>query len=302
MVPNKNDFHHLRKEIDQTDGQIISLLCKRAELAHSIGKYKKKTKAPVYRPDREREVYAKLGSSLKKNPKSLLSQQALESIYREIMSASIALEGAPAVAYLGPEASFSHAAFQNCFGSSGLSSPQNTIPDVFRAAQASQGADYGIVPIENSTEGSIGVTLDYLLRFDLSIYAEHYITVRHHLLFYKKTKIEKLQRIYSQGIAQEQCREWIYKYLNTKKLEFVDMPSTAAAAKKAAESKDGAAIASYLAAKYYGLEIIAENIQDNPITPRVSCFLAKSNVKLRKTIKLPSPFPYQISPAVWRKF
>ena len=260
----KDDFNHLREEIDKTDSKILALLCERAQLAHSIGQHKKKNKSPVYRPDREREVYRNIKQFLKENPASPMSSAALERIYREVMSASIAIEGGPLVAYLGPEASFSHAAMQSCFGSKGRSAPQKSISDVFRIVEAGQEADYGMVPIENTTEGAIGITLDNLLRSELKIYSEHYIPVHHHLLFHKKIKREKIRRVYSQRIAQEQCREWIHSRLNTTELEFVEMPSTAAAAQKAARAKDGAAIASQLAAQHYALEVIAENIQDSP--------------------------------------
>ena len=267
---HKDDFNHLREEIDKADSQIVALLCKRADLAHKIGEHKKKNKSPVYRPDRERKVYRNIKQFLKENPKTPLAYATLERIYREIMSASIAIEGGPSVAYLGPEASFSHAALQACFGfdgkekGGGRACPQRSIPDVFQVVEAGQGIDYGVVPVENTTEGSIGITLDNLLRSELKIYAEYYIPVHHHLLFHKKTKKENIRRIYSQRIAQEQCREWLYKHLNTAELEFVEMPSTAAAAQKAAAAKNGAAIASRLAAQCYGLEIIAENIQDSP--------------------------------------
>ena len=257
-------LRHLREQIDKTDRRILELICRRADLAQQIGNQKQKEKSSIYRPDREREVYRNLKFFLEGHPKTKLSVKSLERIYCEIMSASIALEGGPVTAYLGPQASFSHTALMDCFGSQAQSIPQESIPDIFRVVQAGKEARYGLVPVDNSIEGSIGITLDSLINFDLHIYAEHYISVFHCLLCHKKIKPNAVRRLYTFGIAQEQCREWVHSNLNTKDIEFINMPSTAAAAKAAAEKKDGAAIASKLAAQTYGLEIIAKNIQDNP--------------------------------------
>ena len=261
---SKNDLRSLRNVIDETDCKIVSLLCKRAKLVCEIGNQKEKTKENIYHPDREKEVYKKLKKILASHAEAPFNFSSLESIYREIISTSLLLEGGLSIAYLGPEASFSHVAMQACFGSQINSISCKSIPDVFRSVILMDDRGHGIVPIDNSTEGQINITLECLLQFDLKIYAEYYLPISHHLLFHKETKLESIKRLYSFRIAQEQCREWLAHSMPMSKLEIIEMPSTAAAAKRAADKKDGAAIASKLAAQYYGLKSIANNIQDSP--------------------------------------
>ena len=262
---NSEQLHGLRDKIDAADSEIVSLICKRAELAHQIGMLKKQQQeSAIYRPDREREVFQKLSQALKKNGATQLSFHALQRIYREIIATSIDIEGGAKIAYLGPPASFSHVALQSHFGNAAQAYPQKSIADVFRSVELNQGADYGVVPIDNINEGSIGATLDNLLRSELKIYAEFYIGVQHYLLFHKKTKLGSIQRLYSIPIGMEQCREWLQAHLNLHEIELIETSSTAAAAEQAAKNKNGAAIASRLAAETYNLQIIADNIQDNP--------------------------------------
>ncbi len=253
----------MREHIDRIDLQVLELLSERALLANKIGHMKRKRKEAVYRPDREKEVYANLKAYLaKREPQSpQLSLASLQRIYREIMSSAISLEGRPVVAYLGPAASFSHVALQERFGDALHARAQSSIADVFRIVEDGQ-ADYGLVPIDNSTQGSIPISLDKLLESSLKIYAEHYLLVKHHLLFYKKSRLSAVRRVYSMPAAQEQCREWLDKHLLLKKVEFIEVASTALAASLASKNKDGAAIASELAAQSYGLELIARNIHD----------------------------------------
>ena len=262
MPESPEDLSHLRKQIDATDQEIIRLLCQRFSLAKEIGSKKELEGSPVYRPDREREIYRNLAEFLSERQDVGIPLRVLENIYREIMSASISMEKELIVAYLGPAASFSHVALQSRFGNTVQSCPEDSIGQVFRTVAMERKANYGIVPVDNTTEGSIGITLDHLAHSDLKIYAEHYIPVRHFLLFHKQKDPRKVRCLYSIGIAYQQCREWVQRHLDHD-IEYVEMPSTAAAAKQAAQRKDGAAIASQLAAQTYDLEIIASNIQDN---------------------------------------
>lgn len=262
--PEAQELKVLRNQIDEVDSRIVSLICQRAEAARQIGLVKRKQNGPVYRPDREREVYGKLNETLDKYKDSQLSPATLQRIYREIIAASIEIEGGPSIAYLGPPTSFSHVALQSCFGSAARGVPQKSIGDVFRNVELNQGSDYGVVPIDNINEGSISVSLDNLLRTDLKIYAEFYIGVQHYLLFHEKVKLKDIKRLYTIPIAMEQCREWLQANLNLHDIGVIETSSTAAAAEQAAKGKDGVAIASSLAAETYHLKIIAENIQDNP--------------------------------------
>ncbi len=261
---SSKNLRELRKEIDVVDQQLLQAISKRAHLAKEIGIHKQKESSSVYRPDREKEVYNNLHFFLQSHPESQLTLSSLKDIYREIMSSSIALEGNLTIAYLGPMASFSHTALMEKFGSRVQGIAQESITDIFRVVQANKEARYGLVPIDNSIEGSIGITLDSLLEFDLDIYAEYYLSVSHQLLHHQEIKTNDIRRLYTFHIAQEQCRDWVRSNLTNKDIELVLASSTAAAAKMAAEKKDGAAIASKLAAQRYGLKIIAKDIQDNP--------------------------------------
>lgn len=249
-----DELAELRKQIDELDIVIIEKIQERAVIASKIGELKKKKGEPIFRPDREREVYEKI----KKLNKGPLPDTALTSIYREIMSGSIAIEKGLEIAYLGPEGSFSHQAVLERFGSSVSSSQFSSIPEVFRAVEVGR-CDYGVVPIENSSEGLVNSTLDLLLVSDLMIYSESYVKISLCLLGFEKD-ISKIKKLYGIRIANSQCKNWIAA--NMPNVEIIETSSTAKAAKIVSELKEGAAIASKMASEIYGLEIIRENIQD----------------------------------------
>lgn len=265
--PDLADLSGFRREIDDTDREIVRLILRRAELAKSIGEAKRKQGGPVYRPDREKEVYqnvARIASDLYgANPP--FPVRILEHVYREIMSGSIAVEGGPRVAYLGPESSFSHLATRFRFGASVAAVPVDTIPAVFRAVEAGREVSFGVVPIENTIEGPVGITLDSFLTSELKVYAEHYIRVELNLLApVRLANVDPLEyrKVYTIKIAREQCRQWLESNLNMRNVEIVETPSTAAAAKLVAEREDGVAIASELSAETYDLQIVRRSIQD----------------------------------------
>ena len=253
---NNEDLSNLRKNIDTLDKEIVSKIQERAKIASKIGEIKKLNGDPIYRPDREKEVYEKL-KSMNTGP---LPDTALTSIYREIMSATIAFEKGLNIAYLGPEGSFSHQAVRARFGMSIQSQQFSSIPEVFRSVETGK-CDYGVVPIENSSEGLVNSTLDMLLTSDLQIYSEIYIKISLCLLGFD-TDITKINTLYGIKIANSQCKNWLAS--NLPNCEIIETSSTAKAAQIVAQKKEGVAIASKIAADIYNLNIIRENIEDLP--------------------------------------
>ena len=169
---NPEELSNLRKQIDSLDLEIVTKIQERAKIASIIGEIKKAKGEPIYRPDREKEVYEKI----KKLNKGPLPDTALTSIYRELMSATIAIEKGLNIAYLGPEGSFSHQAVRARFGMSIQSLQFPSIPEVFKSVETGK-CDYGVVPIENSSEGLVNSTLDMLVNSELQIYSEIYIKI-----------------------------------------------------------------------------------------------------------------------------
>jgi len=245
----------LRSKIDVLDRQIIRLLNSRAKVAGDISGLKRGQGRSVYSPEREREVLKKL-ALLNKGP---MSACALESIYREIMSASLSAHTPLRVAYMGPEASFSNLAALKKFGSQVDYLACNSIAEVFLEVERGN-ADYGVVPVENSIEGAISYTLDMFVDSDLKICSQIALDVSHNLL--ANCPKNKIQRIYSNPQVFGQCRIWLQK--NLPEAECIEVSSTTRAAQIAASQKNSACIASSLAAKIYKLDVIAADIEDSP--------------------------------------
>ncbi|HWP59061.1 MAG TPA: prephenate dehydratase [Candidatus Acidoferrales bacterium] len=244
----------LRKRIDQTDEKIVALLNERAALARQIGRSKHEGKEEVYVPSREKQILQRI-SALNRGP---FSDQAIRAVYREILSACRSLEAPVRVAYFGPEATFTHMAARKNFGSFASFAPVDTIGAVFQEVVQGR-ADYGVVPIENSTEGAVAHTLDMLVEMDTRICAEVFIEV-HLFLLSQSGKAEEVRRIVSHPQALAQCRGWLAAHLPQVAVE--EVGSTAQAARLAAEDAAVAAIASDLAREVYGLSAIAANIED----------------------------------------
>ncbi|MBD3380249.1 MAG: prephenate dehydratase [Candidatus Omnitrophica bacterium] len=251
----KKNLNDLRAEITAIDKKLVGLMGKRAKLSQAIGDVKKKKRAPIYSPEREAQVYANV---LREN-KGPLSAESLKAIYSEIMSACISLEEPKKIAYLGPEMTFTHQAALKKFGSSVRYVPCDTISGVFTEVGKGN-ADYGVVPIENSTEGAVNYTLDMFGSSDLMICSEVFLAIRHSLLA-KRKNIKEVRKIYSKSEVFGQCRRWIEENLPSAKLYAVD--STAKAAGVAAGEKTAACIASELVAKKYPLNILARSIEDS---------------------------------------
>lgn len=247
-------LENLRHKIDLTDEEILKLLNKRANLIQSIAKIKKEKKLPIYAPDRERDVYEKL-KTLNKGP---LSDKSLKAIYREIMSSALSLEKPIDVAYLGPELTFTHLAAMEKFGSSVEYTPCKSITDVFSEVEKSR-CDYGVVPIENSTEGAVNHTLDMFIDSELQICAEVYLEISLNLLGYTKN-LKNIKEVYSNPQVFGQCRVWLENNMPGAILK--DTSSTAEAALIVSKKKTAACISSLLAKDKYGLKLLAKSIED----------------------------------------
>ncbi|MDO8662568.1 MAG: prephenate dehydratase [Candidatus Omnitrophota bacterium] len=245
----------LRSKIDSLDKQIIQLLNMRAKVTLDVAKVKYKSGKSIYAPEREREVLRKI-STLSKGP---LGSKALEAVYREIMSSSLALEKPLKIAYMGPEASFSNLAALKRFGSQVDYLACGSIPDVFLEVERDT-ADYGVVPVENSIEGAVTHTLDMLVDADLKICSQIILDVAHNLL--SNCPKNKIKRVYSNPQVLGQCRIWLQE--NLPHAEQIEVSSTTRAAQIAAKEKNSAAIASLLAGEVYKLNALARDIEDSP--------------------------------------
>lgn len=251
---NKKKLQSIRTHIDQIDTQILDLLDRRMRHVQKIGQEKSRHGSPVYSPSREKQIFQLLE---KRAQKSLLSEAGLKAIYREIMSAAIALEKPVQISYLGPEATYTHLASLSKFGASVAYSPAASFREVFRDVE--QGvSDYGVIPIENSIDGAVTHALDLLIDSELKICSEIYFGISHHLM--SRSPVQKIKRVYSKAEVFAQCRMWIERYLHG--AELIPTASSAAAAQKVKKEKGAAAISSSLAAKLYGLPVLAKNIQD----------------------------------------
>lgn len=243
-----------RKAIDHLDEQIVKLLNERTKHVLQIGEIKLKAGEEIYAPHREQAVFQRIR---KLNP-GPIPNSSLESIYREIMSSALSLEKSMTIAYFGPEATFTHQAAIKRFGSSLRYSAQRTIADVF-AEVARNRADYGVVPVENSTEGVVTHTLDMFVDSDLKIVSQIVLRIQHCLVSrFKKEQIKKLF-VHPQTLAQ--CRGWLAN--NLPDVELIETSSNARSAQLATTERQSGAICGTLAAERYKLRILQSDIQDN---------------------------------------
>jgi len=243
-----------RQAIDKLDAQIVRLLNERTKQVLAIGDIKLAAGEEVYAPHREQAVLKRL-CELNQGP---MTDDQLRAVYREIMSSALALEKTMTIAYFGPEATFTHQAAIQRFGSSLKYSPQKTIADVFTEV-SKKCADYGVVPVENSTEGVVTHTLDMFVDSDLKVVSQIVLPVQQCLMSNSPRKQIKKLYVHPQSLAQ--CRTWIQTHLPT--AEIVETSSNARSAELAAKEKSTAAIAGVLAAEKYGLRILESDIQDN---------------------------------------
>lgn len=247
------DLRPYREKIDSLDRQIVELLNQRLSLAAEIGKLKRSQGGQIYVAEREDAVLRKV-SQLNQGP---IKNEALQAIYREIMSAAIALEKPLLIAYLGPEATNSHIAAMRKFGASVDYHAMANIGDIFTAVEKGE-ADYAVIPIENSTEGSVRETLDNFVDSDLKVIAQIYTEITY--AFISNSPLEKITKVYSKDQSLAQCRNWLARHVPHAQL--IDAPSTARAVQIAKEEEGAAAVANEIAAQHYGVPVLARNIQD----------------------------------------
>jgi chorismate mutase/prephenate dehydratase len=253
---NDDKLKLLREKIDSIDAQILDLLNSRARVAQDVGHVKAEHKAPVFRPEREAQV---LRGVAERNPGPLDSGD-VQTIFREIMSACRALERRVTVAYLGPVGTFSEQAVYQQFGRAVEGMPCASIDEVFRAAEAGT-ADFGVVPVENSSEGVINRTLDLMLQTTLTISGEISMLVRHSLMT-ASGEMTGVQSICAHSQALAQCQAWLNQHYPN--IERRAVASNAEAARIASQDPSVAAIASEIAGQQYGLQVVNAAIQDDP--------------------------------------
>lgn len=243
----------LRGQIDRIDRDLVTLMNERARLAHEIGKIKNQQGMECYSPAREEQVLARVAAS-NEGP---LSDGCLRMVFRELISGSRAVETALRVAYLGPEYTYSHLAAIHRFGHAVELVPVGTISAVFDEVDRKQ-ANYGLVPLENSTDGRVTDTLDMFTRTPVKICGEVQLRIHHNLL--GKGSRSKVEEVYSKPQAISQCRNWLAKHVPLARL--IEVTSTATAAQIAHDKPGAAAIASVQAGINYGLDVLAANIED----------------------------------------
>lgn len=243
-----------RKAIDKCDAQIVKLLNERTQHVLAIGEIKVKAGEEIYAPHRERAVFNRI-CRLNQGP---ITSESLRAVYREIMSSALSLEKSLTIAYLGPEATFTHQAAIRKFGSSLKYASQKTISDVFTEVSKSR-ADYGVVPVENSTEGVVTHTLDMFVDSDLKIVAQIVMPIQHCLL--SKGARTGIRKLYAHPQSLGQCRQWVQR--NLPNVDVVETSSNARSAELASRERGAAAIAGVLAAEKYRIPVLDFDIQDN---------------------------------------
>jgi len=245
-----------RKQIDSIDNKILELLNQRMKSVEAIGIAKQTTGTSIYRPEREKEILDRLKSL--NNGK--LNAKAIDAIFLEVFAVSRNLEMPEKVVFLGPDGSYTHQVAESRFGAMGNYIALNSIEAVFNVL-ANGEAKYGVVPIENNTEGAVGITLDCLGKFDSLIVSEIYMDI-HHSFATTCENLKDIKKIYSHPQGYNQCRKFLEEHMLLG-VEFVPTKSTAASAKLAASEPGSASICSHIAAKLYNVPILFDKIEDN---------------------------------------
>ena len=249
-------LEELRSKIDQIDDTLLKLYNERMELVHQVGELKNTTGAPIYRPEREQAIL----NRLKSQNKGKLTDAAIEALFLEMFAVARNLELPEGVAYLGPEASFTHQAAESKFGAMSAYLPMASIKGIFREVKKGT-AKFGVIPIENSSNGIVSDTINCLDEYDLKIIAEVMIDV--HLAFETRSDdIKKITKIYSKDIAFGQCRDFLQD-LGLDEVELIPVESTAKAAKLAVKDETAAALCPAVAAKINNLPIRFNNVEDD---------------------------------------
>ena len=256
----EKDLQTLRQNIDSIDKEIIQLLDKRLTFVQQIGHLKVKNNASIYRPDRERAIIQNLLSITKEKGLKNLNKPIIEAIFYEIFAIARNIETPQKIAFLGPIGSYTHQAAENRFGPLSAYLPLTTISAVFEALQRGN-AKYGVIPLENNTNGMVGETIDNLAKHNFKIINEIILPI-HHSFATKEKHINDIKRIYSKDIAFGQCSNFLQSY-QLHEIEHISVSSTAFGAKLASSESGSAAICSEIATKLYNLPIMFANIENH---------------------------------------
>ncbi len=252
------ELKKLRDTLDKIDDEVLTLLNKRMETVHQVGVVKAASGGAIYRPEREKAIIDRLEAQ-SKNADGSLNRNAIEALFLEIFAISRNLELPENIAYLGPEGSFTHQAAESRFGAMSAYLPIGSIKGVFREVFNGK-AKFGVIPIENSSNGIVSDTITCLNNYDVKIIAEVMVDI-HHSLATTCDNVKQIKKIYSKDIAFEQCHHFLAD-LGLDECELIPVESTAKAAKLAIKEPDSAAICSHVGAKMYNLPILFENIED----------------------------------------
>ena len=252
---NETGLKELRDKLDSIDNQVLDLINERMEVVHQVGVLKAQSGGAIYRPERERAIVDRLDSL----NTGKLNREAIEALFLEIFAISRNLELPENIAYLGPEGSFTHQAAESRFGAMSAYLPIGSISGVFREVSSGK-ARFGVIPIENSSNGIVSDTINCLSSYDVKVIAEVVIDI-HHTLSTTCENIKDITSIYSKDIAFEQCHRFL-ENVGLDEVEHIPVESTAKAAKYALQNKNSAAICSHVAAKIYNLPILFNDIED----------------------------------------
>jgi chorismate mutase / prephenate dehydratase len=253
-------LEEIRVLIDNVDSQIVGLLNRRSELSLNVRQWKSSVPGTRwFAPERERDVVERLEARLAETS-AVLPLEALAAIYREILSSSRALQKPLTVAYWGPAGTFTHIAATTKFGSSSLFLPSGSIMDVFSAVEHER-ADFGVIPVENSTEGIVSYTLDTLQLTTLRVCAEVYVPITQNLLSLA-SNLNAIKRLFTGPQPHAQCRQWLDQHLS--QVEVIEVMPTSRSVERAKDDPEGAAIAPALASQIYSVPLLVEHIEDDP--------------------------------------
>jgi chorismate mutase/prephenate dehydratase len=248
-------IEELRKQIDDLDDKIVDLLNQRATWAHKIAHRKRESNTDPFVPARERQVF----DNILAHNQGPLPDQAITDIYRVVIAAMRSLEKPLRIVYWGPPGSFTQMAALRKFGSLPQMQAMAQVEDIFAEVEK-RAADYGVVPMENSTEGAVRPTLDMFFNSNLRICSEIFLDIEHYLLGHGKAA--EIKRVYSNPQVLAQCRGWLRSHLPD--AELIEVATSSRGAERAAEEPDGGAIGTALAAELYGLKVVGERIEDLP--------------------------------------
>lgn len=257
-MANEDGLLELRQSLDSIDDRLLDLLNERMLLVHKVGALKVKSGGAIYRPDREKSIIDRL-HAINLEKKGLLNRSAIEALFLEIFAISRNLELPENIGYLGPQGSFTHQAAEARFGAMSSYVSVSSIKGIFKEL-ASKKIKYGVVPIENSSNGIVNDTINGFSNYDSKIIAEVVLDI-HHTLATTCDKIADIKKIYSKDIAFDQCRKFLNNF-GLDEVELIPVESTTKAAKLATSEANSAAICAHVAAKLYNLPILFENIED----------------------------------------